>query len=472
MARFLLATTPVPGHVTPTAVLARRLVQRGHEVGWYTGVGFRAQVEAAGARHYPIRHAADWSLRNPHDVVPALRDKTGLAQVRMAFQRLFIDAAPASLADLEAITADFPADVVVANALVFADRWLHERGGPVHANLATTMYGLYSRDTAPFGPALMPSASPVGRVRHRAMNAVHRRVLFAPVNRHLDQVRRTVGLPPQRRAVLDTFCSPYLYLQDTVESFEYPRSDLPPQVHFVGPLLPDPPAEWTAPDWWPEVTSRRVVLVTQGTVRNEDAALFGPAIEALASEDVLVVITTGGGTVGLPADLPGNVRVIDHLPYAALMPHVSAYVTNGGYGGVQMALAHGVPLVVAGATEDKPEVAARVAWSGAGIRLRGQRPTPQSLRHAVTTVLTDPSYRSHAERLAAEISLHQPADEAAELLEQLARTQQPVLRSTASSLTGSQTRRTATDGPTLVERAPGTAPPSTMSGDPNGPDRP
>jgi UDP:flavonoid glycosyltransferase YjiC (YdhE family) len=35
-------------------------------------------------------------------------------------------------------------------------------------------------------------------------------------------------------------------------------------------------------------------------------------------------------------------------------------VTNGGYGGVQMALAHAVPLVVAGAKEDKPEVAGRV----------------------------------------------------------------------------------------------------------------
>ena len=36
-------------------------------------------------------------------------------------------------------------------------------------------------------------------------------------------------------------------------------------------------------------------------------------------------------------------------------------VTNGGYGGVQLALAHGVPLVVAGNTEEKGEIAARVA---------------------------------------------------------------------------------------------------------------
>ena len=50
-------------------------------------------------------------------------------------------------------------------------------------------------------------------------------------------------------------------------------------------------------------------------------------------------------------------------------------VTNGGYGAVQRAVSTGVPLVVAGNTEDKPEVAARVAWSGAGINLRTGTPT-------------------------------------------------------------------------------------------------
>jgi UDP:flavonoid glycosyltransferase YjiC (YdhE family) len=43
----------------------------------------------------------------------------------------------------------------------------------------------------------------------------------------------------------------------------------------------------------------------------------------------------------------------------------------------------GVPLVVAGDTEDKPEVAARVTWSGVGITLRTGRPRPDRLRAAV-----------------------------------------------------------------------------------------
>ena len=74
-------------------------------------------------------------------------------------------------------------------------------------------------------------------------------------------------------------------------------------------------------------------------------------------------------------------------------------VTNGGYGAVQRALASGVPLVVAGDTEDKPEVAARVAWTGAGINLGTGSPTPHAVRTAVHTVLGDPRYLQRAREL-------------------------------------------------------------------------
>ena len=51
------------------------------------------------------------------------------------------------------------------------------------------------------------------------------------------------------------------------------------------------------------------------------------------------------------------------------------YVGNGGYGGVHFAMEHGVSLVVAGTTEDKVGVTARVARSGAGINLKSNRPS-------------------------------------------------------------------------------------------------
>jgi UDP:flavonoid glycosyltransferase YjiC (YdhE family) len=267
--------------------------------------------------------------------------------------------------------------------------------------------------------------------------------------------------------------SPFLYLHPGTPAFEYPRSDLPPQVHFIGPLLPDPPAGFVTPEWWPELRDRRpVVLVTQGTIATESSDLIAPSLRALAGENVLVIATTGGAPIEsvmldppetrpdpfvyyaplvphasllagfggyhvIPAPaheqpaegrLPPNARLERFVPFAQLMPHVSVMITNGGYGGVQFALAHGVPLVVAGTTQEKPEIAARVAWSGAGINLKTRTPTPEQIHVAVRSMLENQSYRHNAERIRADYARHNAPAEAAALLEQLAATRQPIPR--------------------------------------------
>jgi UDP:flavonoid glycosyltransferase YjiC (YdhE family) len=110
---------------------------------------------------------------------------------------------------------------------------------------------------------------------------------------------------------------------------------------------------------------------------------------------------------------------VPYASYDCLLPHTSVMVTNGGYGGVTQALAHGVPLVVAGAGEDKPEVAARVAWSGAGINLRTDHPTPARLRAAVLDVLRTPSDAIRARALADEFARYDAPALAADHIEHL-----------------------------------------------------
>jgi UDP:flavonoid glycosyltransferase YjiC (YdhE family) len=60
--------------------------------------------------------------------------------------------------------------------------------------------------------------------------------------------------------------------------------------------------------------------------------------------------------------------------------------------------------VVAGLTEDKAEVSARVAWSGTGINLRTQSPSVDALNRAIRNVLDVPDFREAAGRMAAEFA--------------------------------------------------------------------
>jgi UDP:flavonoid glycosyltransferase YjiC (YdhE family) len=149
------------------------------------------------------------------------------------------------------------------------------------------------------------------------------------------------------------------------------------------------------------------VLVTQGTVANLNLGLvIGPTIQALGHEpDLLVVATAGGRPIdAIPGPIPGNARLSQYLPFEWILPKVDVFVTNGGYGSVNQAMSFGIPLVTAGLTEDKADVNARVAWSGVGIDLASNEPTPQALREAVRTVLDKPDYRRRAAAIAGEFA--------------------------------------------------------------------
>jgi UDP:flavonoid glycosyltransferase YjiC (YdhE family) len=103
-------------------------------------------------------------------------------------------------------------------------------------------------------------------------------------------------------------------------------------------------------------------------------------------------------------------------------------VTNGGFNRVQIALANGVPMVTAGQTEEKPEICARVQWTGTGIDLKTSTPRPAQIREAVKTILSAPTYRENAQQFQKEISSYDSPTIATALLESLATTKQPVLR--------------------------------------------
>jgi UDP:flavonoid glycosyltransferase YjiC (YdhE family) len=131
---------------------------------------------------------------------------------------------------------------------------------------------------------------------------------------------------------------------------------------------------------------------------------IAPTLRALADQDVLVVVSTGGRPVDTLPPLPANARAATYLPYDQLLPRTAVFVTNGGYGGVQYALRYGVPIVATGGKEDKPEVGARVAWSGVGRRIRTERPTDKAMRRNIFAVLADPGYRQASRRIAAEMA--------------------------------------------------------------------
>ncbi|MFI6702942.1 glycosyltransferase [Streptomyces sp. NPDC050509] len=422
MANVLVATAPAEGHVNVMAHLVKELVRRGNTVTWYTGKVFQERVERTGARFSPIVSGFDYGGMTHEEAFPEHNGLTGVRGMTAVFRDVFLGTAPDQLRDLSALAREVRPDVVVTDETTYAGGFLSELTGVPLVWMATSIYTLSSRDTAPFGMGLKPSATVLGRLRNRVLKWTADHVLMRELRREATRTRSLVGLAPLDAGAFENIIRmPSLYLLGTVPSFEYPRGDLLPQTRFVGPITGAVTDAFDPPPWWDDLSAYgTVVHVTQGTVANEPERLLRPAIRALSGLDALVVLTTGVPPEKLDlGPLPDNVRVERFVPYHHLLPHADLLVTNGGYGGVTAALTNGVPLVVASATEDKNEVGAHVGWSGAGVHLKAGDDLERRLRTAVRRVLAEPAYRERARRFGEEYRALDGPRRAAELIEEL-----------------------------------------------------
>lgn len=407
MASIIFASVPVHGHVTPLLPLAAELVARGDRVRFLTGSRFREAVAATGAQHVTLPAEADFDDRNVSERFPERERLSAVKAIAHDLEHIFVRPGGPQYAALSGLLADEPADAVVTDPTFAAGALLIELPAgerPPVIVAGVLPLNLPAPDLAPFGFGLPPLDGLLGRARNGLLRALTAR-LFASVDEAGRAIGRSLHGREPRIPVMQWLQHADAVVQLTVPSFEYPRPDAR-NLAFVGPVSASGAAQYQRPDWWGDLDgSRPVIHVTQGTLANADLTeLIRPTIDAFADAEPLVVVATGGTPVARLGALPGNVRAAEFLPYEELLSRTTVMVTNGGYGGTQFALRHGVPLVVAPGKEDKVEVAARIAWSGVGVNLRTQRPSPARIRRGVEQVLADPSYRRAARRVGAEIT--------------------------------------------------------------------
>ena len=395
---------PAEGHIGPMTSVARHLVRLGWRVRMLTGAEFESAVTATGAEFLPLPERT--GLRRwERGVAPK-----GIAAMNEGLKTAFFDPAPAAWAALRSAVKAEHTDAVLFETTflaAFGLQSLPPTERPLSVMCGIVPLGLSSQDTAPFGLGLAPSSGAVGRIRNRTLTLLARRVILAPVHRHANRMLVQLGAPRlTERFFIDVLARADLLVQCTVPAFEYPRSDAPNHLHFIGPIARLAPSRAPLPPWWGQLDgSRPVVHVSQGTVANNDfSELIEPTLAALADEPVTVVVSTGGRPVDELPTLPANALAAEFLPYDQLFPKTDVFVTNGGYGGLHFAMEHGTAIVVAGDTEDKVETSARVAWSRVGLSLRTGRPSQQAIRDAVRTVLADRRFADRSATIGAAIS--------------------------------------------------------------------
>jgi UDP:flavonoid glycosyltransferase YjiC (YdhE family) len=399
MNRIIFLIEPVEGHFNPFIPIIKEFTKLGYQVVCITGSKFRLRVEQAGARFKNLPEQWDPGENAIYDFFPELKKQSGLSQVKYYLKHILFDQVPDTLNALKELLDSFPADVTISDTFMVATGWMTELGGPPNVRLSVLPLSLPGKNIPPYGLGLMPGKSLFSKLKISILNILFLKILFNDVQKYANKIRAQLNFTPFKDSFFKIgFKKPDLVLHTSIQAFEYPRKEYPPNFQFIGPIIIPPRNDYSMPEWWQELDNEfPVVLINQGTIAVDPDYLIIPAIEGLKDEN-LNVIAVPVNTGEIP-DLPKNTHTEPYIPFGNLLPHVDVMITNGGFGGTQNALAYGIPVIVAGATEDKMEVAARVEYSGAGINLGKKQTRPEDITKAVRKILKDPSYRNTAQKL-------------------------------------------------------------------------
>jgi UDP:flavonoid glycosyltransferase YjiC (YdhE family) len=420
MSKIIVASPPITGELAPLLELARRLAARGHQVTVLTGSRFRATVESSGLAFSPLAGRADFDDRLLETLPGRAELAPGPELFNFEWDHAFVQPMRDQCAALQNLLEQEPGQYLIANAL-FLGAVPAALGAPGRRPLRWTAVSvvplaLSSEDTTFFGPV------PTGpgqdqKAANRAANAGFAQAL-RPTQDRLNEILRSMGATPTFPPFVDGIITvPDVTAALTVPGFEFARGDAPDNLHLVGHLSPQQPTDWEPPAWWPDLDSGRpVVVVTQGTIANSNLSqLIEPALTGLDGLDVTVVAALGRDTSALTVPVPANARAAEYIPFSALLPKASVFITNGGAGGIHQALAVGVPVIAAGLTEDKPANAARVAYHGLGIDLQTATPAPEAIAAAAETLLKDNAIRDNVQRLTRVYAAHDAVTEIEQL---------------------------------------------------------
>jgi UDP:flavonoid glycosyltransferase YjiC (YdhE family) len=143
-------------------------------------------------------------------------------------------------------------------------------------------------------------------------------------------------------------------------------------------------------------------------------------LDALATIDTRVIVTTGPAIDPAELSIPANAEVHTYVPHAELMPQASLVVGHGGHATTMLALAHDLPVAVMPMHPmlDQPMVGQALEDAGAG-RLLTKEAGPDMLRPILAELLAAGPHRDVAARLGSAIRAARGAATGADLIESL-----------------------------------------------------
>ena len=376
---------PAHGHTNPTLGLVKALTSSGHEIWYFSFEEFREKIEAAGA-NFIACDGYDFEMEDKGNADRVGKDKVYATELLVSSTLALDDMTTRTLEKIKP-------DIVVSDSVAYWGKLAAMKHGLPYVSSTTTF--AFNRYSAKY-------------MKESVWDIVLMLFAMPRINKQLNRLREK-GYPV--KSLLDivqndnetnTIVYTSRYFQPCADTFSK-------KYHFIGPSI--------RPIIKPvEKTADKTVYISMGTV-NQNREFYRNCINVLKPTGWQVIISMGTNTDHFE-DLPENIQVYESVDQMAVLSIADAFITHCGMNSASEGLYFGVPLVLFPQTSEQGAVAKRVEELGAGVRLKSI--SGEDVLDALSKVISDPQFKTEAERVSESFKACGGTEEAKAFLEQIA----------------------------------------------------
>ena len=386
MSKIVFFCIPAHGHTNPTLNVVKELINRGHQVWYYSYENFREKIESTGATFIPC---------DAYDMEQQLTPKDGARIGKdLAFStKILVDT---TLALDDAILEDMKKikpDCIVADSMaVWGKAIAIKLNIPFISSTTTFAFNQHS-----------------SKIMKQSIGQLFNMIFSMPkINKDLKRLQEK-GYPINN--ILDIIQN-----DNNTDTIVYTSKEFQPcaetfsdKYSFVGPSIRQTTESI-------EKDERKLIYISLGTVNNMMTGFYQNCISDLKDNNYQVIISVGENIyIEELGEIPANFRVYPTVDQIAVLKKADAFLTHCGMNSVNEALYHEVPLVLFPQTPEQGGVARRVSDLEAGIYLT--KNNSDIIRLAIETILADTKYKKNASEIAKSFQNSGGVKEAADKIE-------------------------------------------------------
>lgn len=360
MKNIMFFCIPAYGHHNPTIAVVRELIQRGNHVRYYSFEEFRTKIESTGADFIPCDQ---YLPEVDQQVVSGSKTMTSTEMTIVDLQ---------TTAKMDAFLKEevgtFKPDVIVSDSVCFWGK-LTARKYKIPMVVSTTTFAFNKYSS--------------GYMKSSFAEIMD---LIRGLKRVKAELKKLDAYGYHEKSIMplvqnDNYTDTIVY---ATEKYQPCSKTFSKHYAFVGPsLLTD-----IKPD---KVHERPLIYISLGTVVNNKPDFYKKCIEALAPENVDVIISCGRA---VPPDslngLAENVKVYSSVNQLEVLSKANVFLTHNGMNSTSESLYMGTPMVFFPQINEQRAVAKRANEMGAGLALTDE--SVQGIHDAVMTVLHHDEY--------------------------------------------------------------------------------